>query len=125
MRKQYGRMLARIKSHESQLLCIIGFGVIAVLSFVFGALHSTTFEQAPIIVHQPESPPVVITQRSDQDAVLDITAKDCMYVGSIKGKKYYPPSCSYARKIAKENLRCFISDQDAVDKGYKKSTSCK
>ena len=114
------------EEYEQHILYVIGFITIAVGSFLFGLMYKNTFAQAPIVVYRPENPPVVIEKEvSEENLNTGIAEKDCKYVGSIKGTKYYPPSCSYAKKIAKENLRCFVSDEDAINKGYQRSTSCK
>ncbi len=109
-------------THEKQILLLIGFIVIALLSFVFGVFKGAELVQSPIIVNKPIGEPIIIKEICANDI---ITASECIYVGSIKGAKYYPPSCSYAKKISKENLRCFKSDEDAIAKGYTKSTTCK
>jgi hypothetical protein len=111
--------------HEQHILYAIGFVTITVGSFLFGAIHKNTFAQAPIVVYRPQNPPVVIAQKPEENENGNLTAADCKFVGSIKGTKYYPPSCSYAKKITKENLRCFTSDEDAQNKGYQRSKSCK
>ncbi len=108
--------------NERQILLIIGFVVVAVLSFVFGTLKGAGITQSPIIVEKPINAPVIIKEICENSV---LTQKDCIYVGSVKGAKYYPPDCSYAKKISKENLRCFKSDAEAIEKGYKRSTSCK
>lgn len=110
--------------NEKLLLYLVGIVVVASLSFVFGTLKGAGLSQKPITVMRPESAPVVITEKCEQENTV-LKQKDCVYVGSIKGKKYYPPSCSHAKRISKENLRCFTSDKDAIDKGYERSTSCK
>lgn len=45
------------------------------------------------------------------------------YVGSINSDKYYACDCRYAKNIKPENLICFESDEEAVEKGYIK-TEC-
>lgn len=124
---KYGSAIVEwLQEYEKQVLYLIGLVTIAIGSFVFGAMHGNTFAQEPIVVYRTENEPVVITQEVAVDDIKsDLKVKDCKYVGSIKGKKYYPPSCSYAKKITKENLRCFTSDEDAINKGYERSTSCK
>ena len=46
---------------------------------------------------------------------------DTAYVGSINSDKYYECSCHYADTILPENIVCFVSDADAIEKGYTKS----
>jgi len=110
--------------YEQLLIYLVGAIIITSLSFVFGVLKGAELSQEPITVMRPQSAPVVVVKECENDINI-LKQKDCIYVGSVKGRKYYPPSCSYAKKISKENLRCFTSDKDATDKGYTKSTSCK
>jgi len=124
MKKKISTIVVWLQNHEKQLLGIIAVSVLVPLSFVFGTLKGAKLSQEPIIVMRPQSAPIVIKENSTQENNI-LKQKDCVYVGSIKGKKYYPPSCSFAKRISKENLRCFASDKDAIDKGYEKSTSCK
>lgn len=44
-----------------------------------------------------------------------------VYVGSINSDKYYECDCHYAQRILPENIVCFSSDEEALDKGYIKS----
>ena len=124
MKKKISTIIIWLQYHEQQLLGIIAVSILVPLSFVFGALKGAELSQEPIIVMRPQSAPIVIRENSTQEVNI-LKQKDCIYVGSTKGKKYYPPSCSFAKRISKENLRCFVSDEDAIDKGYEKSTSCK
>ncbi len=121
-KKTYSKIINWFLEYEKQLLLLIGFIIVGLLSFVFGTLKGAELVQEPIIVTKPIGEPIVIKEVCANDI---ITAKDCIYVGSTKGTKYYPPSCSFAKKISKENLRCFKSDKDAQDKGYTRSSSCK
>jgi len=109
--------------YEQLLIYLVGIIIVASLSFVFGVLKGTGLSQEPITVMRPQSAPVVITEKCESEDIV-LKQKDCIYVGSTKGKKYYPPSCSHAKRISKENLRCFTSDEDAIGKGYERSTSC-
>ncbi len=92
--------------------------------FYSGAAHrdtpSTTIVRAaqPVVQHLPEK------GESAQNATTPLTARDCMFVGSAKGTKYYPPTCAYAKNIARENLRCFTSAEQAQQEGYTRSKSC-
>ncbi len=109
---------------ERIILIFLGYIVIAAMFFLFGVFKGVEISPQPIVIHEPHPDSTVIQKNCQEDADLVISQDNCIYVGSIKGAKYYPPSCAYAKNIAKENLRCFISDQDALDKGYTKSTSC-
>lgn len=115
---------------ENEKRIVLGFGVllIALVSFTFGMMKGQGISQDPMIVSIPENPPVVVNSDDSMSKEAKNIAGEiiatCVYVGSKKGSKYYSPTCSYAKKINAENLRCFSSDKDALDEGYVKSTSC-
>jgi hypothetical protein len=46
------------------------------------------------------------------------------YMGSKNGTKYYAPWCASAQRIKPENIVWFESENDALSKGYSKTTSC-
>jgi len=43
--------------------------------------------------------------------------KNAIYVGSKNSDKYYECSCGYAKNILKENLVCFVSEEEAEADG--------
>ncbi len=125
MHTSLSAVIAWITEHEKDIVTGGGLIVVGALCFVFGVLQGRGLQTEPLLITRPQTEPLILPCSEEKTAENAITAANCKYVGSIKGKKYYPPSCSYAKKIAKENLRCFTSDDDAVKKGYQKSTSCK
>ena len=120
LRKMRDQFIAK----ERVILIILGYIVIAVMFFVFGIFKGVEISPQPITIREPHPESVIVQKNCTEGDGAMITQDSCIYVGSTKGTKYYPPTCAYAQNIAKENLRCFISDQDALDKGYTKSTSC-
>ncbi|MEM4703069.1 MAG: thermonuclease family protein [Candidatus Pacearchaeota archaeon] len=47
------------------------------------------------------------------------------YVASKNSNKFHKCSCSFAKKIKPENLLCFRTREEALDKGYSPCGSCK
>ncbi len=47
------------------------------------------------------------------------------FVASKTGEKYYPAGCSGINRIKPENRVYFSSEQDAQDKGYTRTSTCK
>ena len=125
MYRMFSRATSWVTQHERQIVYGGGLIIVSVLCFVFGVLQGRGLSAKPITVMRPLSEPIILpcVAEDDEDS-YELTIGDCKYVGSVKGTKYYPPSCSYAKNIAKENLRCFTSDDDAIKKGYQRSTSC-
>lgn len=105
--------------------------LIAVASFALGMMTFSAREAAPMVIeYDAEFAQVALVDTADEigeAAELNgagADAQNCMYVGSKNSTKYYPPTCSFANRIAPENLRCFTSDEDAQNKGYTRSTGC-
>ena len=46
-------------------------------------------------------------------------------IGNKDSKFFFPPDCSYAKLIKKDNVVTFKSAADAVAAGYKESSKCK
>jgi micrococcal nuclease len=42
--------------------------------------------------------------------------QNCLYVGSKKSDKYYPPECKWAKRIKPENLICFKSEKEVQNR---------
>ncbi len=122
------------QQHESRIVIIIAACSIAVVSFAMGMMTQSAQTTAPLIVGcraddtQLDTPvPAdenVAAAKGVDRSVGPVASASCMYVGSKKSTKYYPPTCSFAKHIAPENLRCFTSDDDARAKGYVRSTGC-
>lgn len=112
-------------SHEMMIVMVIVLIAVAGISYAFGFFHGIELSPHPLMISRPLNEPIVqVAGKCTQDPQTSMTPEDCRFVASINGKKYYPPTCPAAQKIAKENLRCFTSEQDANEKGYELSTSC-
>ncbi|MFA7209223.1 MAG: hypothetical protein WC120_02965 [Parcubacteria group bacterium] len=125
--------------YEYKLVLAIGFVLIATISFEFGYTQGKSFKSSPVVIEKPavgsengSGCPV----STDQASNIDITKKTpgeadlaplkkCAYVGSKNSDKFYPPSCSYAKRIKPENLVCFATAQEALAQGRTASAGCK
>lgn len=123
MKKKLQNVHKWLLDHERAIMAICGMIIIGLLCYVFGWFSGAQLSEQPITVYRTTQDPIVIEYPTEEQKNT-LRPEDCVYVGSTKGTKYYTPDCSYATKIDPENLRCFRSDQDAIDKGYTKSTSC-
>ncbi|MCK4635391.1 MAG: hypothetical protein KAT32_00870 [Candidatus Moranbacteria bacterium] len=127
MRNYFRNLVSFFVKNERRI--VVGFGIflITLISFTFGIMKGKGISQEPLVISMPEVPPVIINSSessAEEKNKIGEVLTTCIYVGSKKGSKYYPPTCSYAEKIISENLRCFSSDEDAVNKGYTKTSSC-
>lgn len=55
-----------------------------------------------------------------QDTSLDLN--DCQFVGSKNSDKYHSPDSASAKRIKKENIVCFDSEEEALEEGYEAGT---
>jgi len=124
-------------AHEEKVVTVIALVLVAALSFEAGIIHGKKRQQQPLIIERPLQPPLsnaIVSgegkdraQQASSQATQTVPAQDsaqCRYVGSKNSNKYYPPSCSFAKRIKQENLRCFISDEEAQQQGYQRSNAC-
>lgn len=127
MKDYFKNLMDFLVKNERKLVAGFGIFLITLISFTFGIMKGKGISQEPLIISMPEVPPVIInsseSSTKEKNKIGEVLTT-CIYVGSKKGSKYYPPTCSYAKNIVPENLRCFSSDEDAVNKGYTKTTSC-
>ena len=125
--------------YEYKVVLAIGFVLIAAISFEFGHIQGKNVKSSPIVVEKPavssengSGCPVSAKPASDTDIINKAPAgadlgslKKCAYVGSKNSDKFYPPTCSYAKRIKPENIVCFATAQEALAQGRTESTGCK
>ncbi len=109
------------------------------LMFILGMMTHSAMQSAPMVVMYSDEK----TLSEDVQSFLSVSSqkgkveesdrraptekggiRNCQYVGSKNSTKYYPPTCSFAKRIAPQNLRCFLSDEDAQSQGYERSRGC-
>jgi hypothetical protein len=125
--------------YEPKIILIFGLILVAAISFETGVLKGQNLQKSPLVIEKtaecknPQDSPQdsQITQNLTSQAVSntigDVAPKsssNCPFVGSKNSNKYYPPTCSFAKRIKPENVVCFKNEQDAESKGYQKSASC-
>lgn len=132
--------------YEYRIILVIGFLLVAGISFEFGYMQSKSFKSTPLVIEKPAESskndagsPLASSQVSDTtngqkaSVAADLTAPknlpvgqaNCVFVGSKNSNKYYPPTCSYAKRIKPENVVCFANAQEALAQGRTASTGCK
>lgn len=117
---------ARLVAHEKHLVVSLMTVIAVAAGFFFGFYTGAAQREGPLttIVRAGALPVTDNGAGKEHTAAAQLTARDCLFVGSAKGTKYYPPTCTYAKNIAKENLRCFTSEKQAQEEGYTRSQSC-
>lgn len=126
------------QKYEYKIILIVGFVLVAVISFEGGILSGQKIEQNPIIIEKPAEATdnnsqavqgVSQAQNLPSEAKKDtnevnIQPQNCAFVGSKNSNKYHLPTCRYAKNINPENLTCFSSEDDAKSKGYLPDKNC-
>lgn len=123
--------------HETKVVLIIGFILVAVIAFEAGILQGQKWQQKPLIIEKPAQTEAVATESQTpsqtQNSVLEgqkqteatsTTPQNCAFVGSKNSDKYHLPTCRWAKQIKPENIVCFSSTEDAVSKGYQADKNC-
>jgi hypothetical protein len=133
------KLKAFLKLHEAKIALILGFILVAVISFEFGLIQGKNRQDKPLIVEKPalsqnvtaeaSSGTPVQAQNSTAEAKMasgDINAQpvNCAFVGSKNSNKYHLPTCHFAKLIKPENILCFKSAEDAVNRGYQPDKTC-
>jgi hypothetical protein len=130
--------------HESKVMLGVGLVLVAVISFEFGYMQGKTGKISPMVIEKPSEDPRTSLQQANgaimelgsqksesQPKTADlassnapINTKNCAFVGSKNSNKFYPPTCSYAKRIKPENVVCFATAQEALSQGRIQSTGC-
>jgi hypothetical protein len=127
-----------LKLHETKIVLIFGFILVASLSFEAGFLQGKKAEISPLIIEkafqnseiEPGGPqnqePLKDTTATENKAQIGNSAlpQNCAYVGSKNSNKYHLPSCRYAKLIKPENVVCFKSVEEATAKNYLPDKGC-
>jgi len=127
-----------IKKYEIKIVLILGFLLVAGLSFEVGFIQGKKIENVPLIVEKaPQSSKNKPESSQNQKSVTDTNyaksslesssktlPKNCTYVGSKNSNKYHLPTCRWAKQIKPENIVCFKSAEDAKSKNYLPDKNC-
>lgn len=130
--------------HETKIVLVIGLVLVAIISFEFGYVQGKQIKDPILIIEKPlqeqktslegENDVTIVSSSQDTKKMPEkngvalseepIDPKNCAYVGSKNSDKFYPPTCSYAKRIKPENITCFASAQEAISKGRTESSGC-
>lgn len=122
-------------AHEQKIVLIIAFCLISAISYEFGLLQGQKWQQKPLIIEKPANiseeqkssnltnseasgtTQTATSQVAGSNTGITTNMASCAYVGSKNSNKFYPPSCSYAKRIKPENVVCFKSAEEAIGQG--------
>lgn len=126
------------QKYEYKVILLVGFALVAIISFEAGILKNTEIGQNPIIIEKPVenlnsnssavqgvSEAQNLTSEAKKDT-SDVNAlpQNCAFVGSKNSNKYHLPTCRYAKNINPENRVCFSDADEAKSKGYVPDKNC-
>lgn len=119
--------------YEFKIVLILGFILVAVISFEAGFLRGKAIKDKPIVIEKTSSENQTCQQNTsgensnNSELALQNSQnnkKTCLFVASKNSKKYHVPNCTWAKRIKAENLICFASRDEASQKGYQPDASC-
>ena len=139
----FSKIKTFLQKNEQKLVLLVGFFLISAISFEFGVLQGQKWQQKPMIIEKQANTPTETqtSENGDSGASSTISAEqntfgnqtksttnsipvsstNCAYVGSKNSNKFYPPTCSYAKRIKPENIVCFSSADEALKQGRTES----
>lgn len=130
--------------YESKLVLGLGLVLIAVIAFEMGYAQGRARPEGNIIIERPSGDSKISPELTNSATISSsgsqsesstkeanlvssgtvTTSEKCAYVGSKNSDKFYPPSCSYAKRIKPENVVCFATAEEALGQGRMLSTGC-
>lgn len=106
-----------LKASQGDIAIVIGFILIALISFGAGRLTAPQTVRNPIIFEEPSPSPS--GQIQNQGAVADpFRGEKGMFVASKSGKKFHWPWCSYGKNIKESNHVWFETESQAKAAGF-------
>lgn len=124
--------------NESKIILVLGFILVAGLSFEAGIMKGRDFQEKPLVIEKtaivqpdrakessdaPKAPDLAPENPADL-GTGDTAPQNCAYVGSKNSNKYHLPTCRWAKQIKPENRVCFSSEDEAKSKGYLPDKNC-
>lgn len=140
------KIIAFLKNYETKIVVLIGFFLIAGVSFSFGLIQGKKVQDRPLIIETPAPSQNVkanevsatasqaknLAQETKNDIAstkipsqdLLVGKQDCAFVGSKNSEKYHLPTCQWAKRILPKNLVCYKSEQEAIAKNKTGDKNC-
>jgi hypothetical protein len=124
--------------YEHKIILILGFILVAFISFEAGLIKGKEFKEKPIIIENLPANQVStdktagnapeaqnLSQEGQNNPREENTPpSNCAYLGSKNSNKYHLPTCRWAKQIKPENRVCFSSADEAKSRGYLPDKNC-
>jgi len=108
----------RIKENQADLALVLGFVLVALLSFGAGYLTAPGNVKNSLIIEEPNASSTGFYNQSAAAGSAASLQEKGLLVASRGGKKYHWPWCSWGKKIKEENQIWFNSESEAKTAGY-------
>jgi hypothetical protein len=143
MKNAFTKIKEFLLKHEQKIVLVIAFCLISAVSYEFGVLQGQKWQQKPLVIEKPANisdeqkssnlgnyePSGTVKAVTSQVAASNTGSAtnmaNCAFVGSKNSNKFYPPTCSYAKRIKPENVVCFKSAEEAIGQGRTESKCTK
>jgi hypothetical protein len=116
--------------YEVKIVLIIGFVLIAAISFEGGYLRGKSIKNNPIVIEKATAEAqncdsgANIAKPGQIDQNTQNNKKECLFMASKNSKKFHVSSCRFAKNIKPENIICFSSKEEAIQKGFQPDATC-
>lgn len=105
----------KIKGQGRILLILVLLACLSGVSFYIGySARAEADTGSPVIIQCPKE---AYIQKASE-------AQKGVFLASRNGSKYYPLECPGASRIKEENKVWFSSEEEAINAGYDRTTSC-
>ncbi|EKE11690.1 MAG: hypothetical protein ACD_15C00037G0019 [uncultured bacterium] len=131
-------------SHEAKIVLVFGFILISAISFEMGYIQGKKNQNSSVVIEKPCQSSKISPEQENSVTMessgleekkeprekniasgkIATTTENCAFVGSRNSNKFYPPGCSYAKRIKPENIVCFHSAEEALLQGRTESSGC-
>ncbi len=98
--------------------------IVCLLTVIMVGLSAFGLGQLSIITNNSNKDSNIIITDREVQSVPNKNMKRKKYIASKNGKLFYRIECSSTKKILTKNIIWFGSVRDALEAGYKQSSSC-
>ncbi len=106
---------------EDKIILLIGFVLVAFLSFGAGKLSEVYHPQAPIIFKNAPDCPALPANGETAAGNIDAVKTEGKIIGNKNSMIYHVPGSASYNKISPENRVYFNTEADAEKAGYRKT----
>jgi len=116
--------------YEVKIVLLTGFILIATVSFEGGYLKGSAVKNSPIVIEKATTEAQICDSGANMakpgqiDQNTQNNKKECLFMASKNSKKFHTATCTWAKRIKPENVVCFSSKEEAIQKGFQPDAAC-